>query len=332
MAGMTDVRAENVPVLIVRMVVLCGFLLGWCASVSADTPLQAAGDEVVFRQSAELPEHPLRIVSLEAITTEMLLALDIVPAGAAGLDAYQRQNKPRSEQLDNSVALGTEQQPNLERLIRLKPDLVIGTSSLHGSLFDRLDRLAPTVLYDVSLTPVEGDAIDQIAAVLRHLGVLTHRQPQAGQVLASLDAALADSWQVAADAGITGLPLAVLYPLPAQGVFTVPHENTLVGSLASRLGGNNPWPLTNPRIVHQRVEFHELAQHPDLHLLLIGSSQGAPMFDSRLWQALPVARQQRWGFLPTHYWSFGGPLTAEMILGQMQDVIQQMGQPSTADD
>lgn len=292
----------------------------------AVVPVATASDSMaVSRQSDEIPERALRIVSLEAITTEMLLALGITPVGVGGLDAYQRQDKPLAERLDDSVDLGSDQQPNLERLVKLKPDLIIGTSSLHAGLFDRLDSLAPTLLYEVSLALPTEDAVAQGNVMLRHLGRLTGREQQAERVVSSLDNAIAEAREVARSKGVAGQPLAVLYPLPAQGLFIVSNENTLVVSLANRLGGYNPWPLREARNIHQRIEIHELAAEPDLHLLFIGGFKGSAMFDSPLWQALPVARNQRYGFLPTNYWSFGGPLTAEIIVGQMADVISDMG-------
>lgn len=280
---------------------------------------------IVSRQSQALPDRPLRIVSLEDIGTEMLLALDIVPVGVGGLDAYQQQDKPLAERLDDSVSLGTSQQPNLERLVRLQPDLVIGTSSLHAGLFRRLDSLAPTLLYDVSLEPFAGDAVDQVEGMLRHLADLTGREQRADDVMASLDQVIEDARQAAREAGIADQSLAVLYPLPAQGLFIVSNENTLVVSLANRLGGTNPWPLTDGTTLHQRIEIHELANIPDLHLMFIGGFKGHAMFDSPLWQALPVARHQDYVFLPTIYWSFGGPLTAERIMSQMAELVAQMG-------
>lgn len=307
-----------------RIVTLCLLLLSGLGPVNAAPAADISHAGIVARHSGNVPDRPLRIVSLEAITTEMLLALGVVPVGVGGLDAYRQQDKPGHERLEDSAAIGSDQQPNLEQLIMLQPDLVIGTTSLHSGLFERLSSLAPTLLYDVSLAPAAGDALDQGEAMLRHMAALTDRKEQADQVLERLQQAIRKGQQAAQEAGVTGQPLAVLYPLPTQGLFIVSHENTLVVSLANRLGGTNPWPLRDARNIHHRIEIHELAKRPDLHLMFIGGFEGAEMFDSGLWQALPVARNGRYGFLPTDYWSFGGVLTAENIMSQMTRVLEEM--------
>lgn len=280
---------------------------------------------IVSRMSARLPETPSRIVTLGDLSTELVLALGFEPVGAGGREGYRRQSKPWAERLDDTRSLGSAQQPNLEALIALKPDLIIGSSSLHQGLFERLDRLAPTVLYRVSLAPTEQDAVAAGAAMLRHLAQLTGREERAEAVLAEMHAALAEARQAAHESGVAEQPLAVLYPLVNQGLFIVSNEQTLVVSLANRLGGSNPWPLRNANSIHKRIDIHALAGKPDLNLFLIGGYQGASMFETRLWRALPVAKKQRYGFLETRYWSFGGPGTATVLVRQMSEVLRRMG-------
>jgi len=280
---------------------------------------------IVAAHSETIPEVPVRIVSLDDLTTEILLGLGIQPVGVANPDSYLWQGKPLADRLEGVVSLGTAQQPNLERLISLQPDLILGVSSLHSSLFDRLDRLAPTVMYRVSLEPSPRDAIDAGRAILQHLAALTGREAEARAVIAELEQSLKQGRQVARVSGMAGEPIAVLYPLTEQGQFIVSNEQTLVVSLANRLGGTNPWPLREGHTIHQRIEFHALANVPDAHIFMIGSSSEAPMFETPLWRALQVAKNDHYGFLETSYWSFGGPLTATAIMIQMIDVMHGMG-------
>lgn len=280
---------------------------------------------IVAAQSENIPDDPQRIVSLDDLTTELLLGLGIRPVGVANPDSYRRQGKPLADRLDGVASLGTTQQPNLERVISLQPDLILGVSSLHASLFDRLDRLAPTLMYRVSLDPSPRDAVDMGKAMLEHLAALTGRQAEAGAILEQLGQSLDRGRRVAREQGMAGEPIAVLYPLVEQGLFIVSNEQTLVVSLANRLGGTNPWPLRKGHTIHQRIEIHALASQPDAHVFMIGGFSGAPIFESPLWRALPVARNDHYGFLATNYWSFGGPLTATVIMEQMIEVMNGMG-------
>lgn len=287
----------------------------------------AEGEEkpIVAYQSGVIPDQPLRIVSLDDITTEILLGLGIRPVGVANVDSYRWQGKPMADQLDLVVSLGTSQQPNLERLVSLRPDLILGVSSIHAGLFQRLDALAPTLLYRVSLEPSPRDAVATGEAMLHHLAELTGRQTEAESIGERLHQALDTGRRVARERGLAGQPVSVLYPLPQQGLFIVSNEQTLVVSLANRLGGINPWPLRVGHTIHQRIEIHALAEEPDVNIFMIGNFKGNPMFEQALWRALPVSEANRYGFLPTDYWSFGGPITATVIMEQMIDIMAGMG-------
>lgn len=290
-----------------------------------------ASEPIVTRQSQDIPDNPQRIVSLDDLTTELLLGLGIRPVGVADPDSYRRQGKPLADRLDQTVSLGTAQQPNLERLVSLQPDLILGISSLHSALFDRLDRLAPTIMYRVSLEPGPRDAVDAGRAMLAHLAEITGRQDRAGVIERHLEQSLETGRRVARERGLAGQPVSVLYPLKDQGLFIVSNEQTLVVSLANRLGGTNPWPLREGHTIHRRIEIQEVARQPHLHIFMIGGFESAPMFESRLWEALPVARTERYGFLESNYWSFGGPLTAVVIMDQMVDVMRSMRSGEKAD-
>lgn len=293
----------------------------WCLLFSV---VAHGASDVVAKASPVLPDHPVRIVSLDDLTTEMLLSLGIEPVGAANPDAYRRQGKPNADKLENTASLGSPQQPNLEQLVLLKPDLVLGISSLHSGLFERLSALAPTLIYRVSMAPSSKDAIDAADAMLRHLAGLTGRQAQADAVLKHLYDAIGEGQRAAQNLGLAGHPLAVLYPLSIQGRFIVSNEQTLVVSLANRLGGTNPWPLREARNLHRRIDVQALAAEDDLYVLFIGNFKETALFKSPLWQALPVARHDQYGFLETPYWSFGGAETATVIMQEITDVLSGM--------
>ncbi|MGP1615399.1 MAG: hypothetical protein ACTS5Y_10145, partial [Pollutimonas bauzanensis] len=59
----------------------------------------------------------------------------------------------------------------------------------------------------------------------------------------------------------------------------------------------------------------------ELNAGLIG---GTPMFATPIWKALPVARSGRVAFLPTPYWTFGGPLSVVHLADQIADAVLSM--------
>ncbi len=299
-----------------------------CAALLLGSLLYAAwagaAEPLVARQSANLGAQPLRIVSLDELSTELLVSLGIEPVGVANLANYRRYITIGNERLEHSEALGSAQQPNLEAIARLKPDLIVGVAYLHLPLFERLDGLAPTLIYQVSLASNGRDGVAIGEAMLEHLGRLTGRGVQARDVVEEGRTALAAAQQQVRDRDLAGEPVAVLYPLVQQGTFIALNQQTLIGSLMNRLGVHTPWPLQSAHSLHRRIDMRTFAREERLRVLFVGGQGEAPFFRSALWQALPVARQQHYGFLPTPYWTFGGPRSVAIIANQISEALGAM--------
>lgn len=284
----------------------------------------AADAQLVARQSSGIGDVPQRIVSLDELSTELLVSLGIEPVGVANLASYRRYIGIGNDLLESSVALGSAQQPNLEAIARLEPDLIVGVAYLHLPLFERLDGLAPTLIYQVSLASAGYDGVAIGEAMLEHLGRLTGRQAQAAAVIREGRQALDAARQSVREQALQGEPVAVLYPLVQQGSFIALNQQTLIGSLMNRLEVRSPWTLRSAHSLHRRIDMRSFASEAGLRVLFIGGQEQAPFFASALWKALPVAQQQRYAFLPTPYWTFGGPRSTAAIATQVREAIEAM--------
>jgi iron complex transport system substrate-binding protein len=300
------------------------------AATSRDTAWSpdAVPSSVVARASTRLPAVAQRIVSLDDLSTELLVSLGITPVAVANLAGYRKYVGIGAEQLTSSVALGSPQQPDLEAILRMQPDLVVGVSYLHLSLFARLDAMAPTILFDVSLASGARDGVALGEDMLLRLAELTGREARAAEVLAASRASLARATQDLANAGMAGRPMVALYPMGREGSFIVSNRRTLIASLLTRLGVTAPWQLDSDYSLHRRIGIEEVATQADLTALFIGGQQQSPMFATPMWRALPVARSGRFAFLPTPYWTFGGPVSAGRLAGQVVDAVR--GLPAVA--
>ncbi|MBX3015564.1 MAG: ABC transporter substrate-binding protein [Caldilineaceae bacterium] len=90
---------------------------------------------------------PQRIVTLGQGATDGALALGVTPVGAAdpwtaGGYAYL------AGQLDGITSIGSETEPNLETILSLHPDLIIGSRLRHEAIYDQLAAIAPTVFVE----------------------------------------------------------------------------------------------------------------------------------------------------------------------------------------
>lgn len=285
-----------------------------------------AADDLIARQSAQLPERPLRIVTLDDVATELVTSLGLAPVGVANLAGYRRYVGLGADLLKDAQPLGSVQQPDLETIARLRPDVILGSGYLHLGLFRRLESLGPTLLYRYGME-TDDDAVTRANALLSDLGRRLGRAEEAAAVNLQADRAVADAEAAAQQAGIVGRPLAVLFPLPQQGVFIALNRRVLINALVRRLGGRDPWPLAADRVLHRYHDVQEVAAVPDLTALFVGEQTGHPFFHSRLWQAMPLAYSGRYASLPSPYWTFGGPASVTLLAHQVATALRGLPPP-----
>lgn len=97
-----------------------------------------------------VPGNPQRVVVLDPFyNLGMALEIGVPVVGAPLLTAPDAGLRARA-QAASIVDIGDTRQPDLERIVALKPDLILGDGQLHGQFYDKLARIAPTALIDVA--------------------------------------------------------------------------------------------------------------------------------------------------------------------------------------
>lgn len=96
--------------------------------------------------TTDVPDAPERVVVLTNEGTEALLAMGVVPVGAAN----SWNGDPWWDHIEglmgDAVPVGTESAVNLELVAALEPDLIIGNAQRHEEIYPQLSAIAPTVL------------------------------------------------------------------------------------------------------------------------------------------------------------------------------------------
>ncbi|GGA14712.1 ABC transporter substrate-binding protein [Paenibacillus marchantiophytorum] len=87
----------------------------------------------------QVPTHPKRVIVLTRFLTGNLMALDVPLVGA---DEMSKDNPNFAEKLAGVEAVTDE---SLEKIIELKPDLIVGLSDIKN--IDKFKKIAPTVTY-----------------------------------------------------------------------------------------------------------------------------------------------------------------------------------------
>ncbi|SEG55872.1 iron complex transport system substrate-binding protein [Nonomuraea solani] len=109
----------------------------------------------------KVPMTPKRVVVLDTDKLDTMVSLGLSPVGAAQAQGNQAWPKYLGSALSGTKAVGTLQQLNIEAIMALKPDLILGTKFRQQAFYDKLSKIAPTVFTEkVGVTWKENFLLD----------------------------------------------------------------------------------------------------------------------------------------------------------------------------
>jgi iron complex transport system substrate-binding protein len=154
------------------LVTLIGAAFAGTVGGAADFPLAIhdASGRIV-----QIPARPQRIISLAPSVTEILLALglDRELVGVSDADDYPPDRVQGKIRVGGVII-------NVERVVTLRPDLVVGLQSIQQDQLARLRALHLRIL------ALEASSIDETIEQIRLLGRAAGRSAEAGRLAASL--------------------------------------------------------------------------------------------------------------------------------------------------
>lgn len=106
----------------------------------------AARDMTHAMGVTDVPDTVQRIVVLTNEGTEALLAVGITPVGAVKSWLGDPWYDHVAADLADVTVVGEESAVNLEVLVALEPDLIIGNKQRHEAIYEQLSAIAPTVI------------------------------------------------------------------------------------------------------------------------------------------------------------------------------------------
>lgn len=88
-----------------------------------------------------VPLNPQRVITLDPMSLEGAIALGIQPIATVDVDLNAPQLKRKASKI---LSVGANGEPNLEKILALKPDLILGSDYL-TSIYHQASHIAPTV-------------------------------------------------------------------------------------------------------------------------------------------------------------------------------------------
>ncbi|MEB3212323.1 MAG: iron-siderophore ABC transporter substrate-binding protein [Leptolyngbyaceae bacterium] len=129
------------------------FLLGWvfvlglaaCTGQSASDSTPQTHCRTISHALGEtcVPPNPERVIVLDTSPLDVMFELGLQPIATPDLGDILSYSE---EQLAGIESLGSNEQPNLEGMLQLKPDLILATPFDAPKIYDELSQIAPTVV------------------------------------------------------------------------------------------------------------------------------------------------------------------------------------------
>lgn len=273
---------------------------------------------------------PKRIVSLEWTYAENLLALGVQPVGVADLDGFDQWVNIDKEFDDSVKDVGTRQEPNLEAISRLNPDLIIAVKFRHEQYLDKLKEIAPVVTFapygEKAIQDHYQNMIDELDTVAK----IVNKEDEAEQAVTDLNNFVDEQKQRVVDAGLEGSKYVATQAFTAQNTPTIRlfTGNSIVAKLMSKLGFENAYSTDKAEVYgysEVTVEALQNFQEDDLQFLYIVQEEDN-IFENQLkgkavWENLSFVESGNTHQLPGDTWTFGGVLSAEVLTKQLVDAM-----------
>lgn len=171
---------------------------------------------------------PKRVVILTQEGTEALLELGVKPVGAVESGLGNGWFPHIAKEMQGVTELGDEAQPNVELIVGLKPDLIIGNKVRHEKIYNQLKEIAPTVF----ATTLSGRWKENFALYAETLG----KTKEGEQAIAKYDERVKQAKRKLGDKVVKKVSLVRFLPTAVR----IYQKDTFAGIILSDIGFARP--------------------------------------------------------------------------------------------
>ncbi|MCZ4431400.1 iron-siderophore ABC transporter substrate-binding protein [Agrobacterium sp. SOY23] len=265
-----------------------------------------------------VPDTPRRIVVLDPFyNLGMALELGLPLVGAPLMSVQDHELR---EKADGAMVsdIGEARQPSLERIVALKPDLIIGDAALHSQSYENFKKIAPTALI----------AAKDWKEHFKTLALLSGKSEEAARMLASYES------RVSAIRSKTGSrTMSVLRVTPTGFHVYLDGPAAYAPYVVLRDAGvkRSAYETTEDNTVFKRPEWEDLTLLDGEILLYVVSGKYEAALDDALaarttsnpfWQMMPAVASGNAHRVKRETWmSFNGIGSANRVLDDIEKYL-----------
>ncbi|CAH1205849.1 MULTISPECIES: ABC transporter substrate-binding protein [Paenibacillus] len=277
------------------------------------------------RGEVKLDKPAERVVVLEWTFTEDVIALGVQPVGNADNENYKVYVTSEAALDSNVTDVGARNEPNLETIASLKPDLIISDKRSHEAIHDQLKAIAPTLEFD---TYKGGYDHDHMVSIFNTIATALGKEDKAKEVLADLDQHYADAKEKLAAAGKSDFHYVLTQAFTYQNAASLRMftDNSVVSSTLAKIGLINDWqPEKLEDYGFTTVGIEALSDVQDSSFIYITQPDddvfGEGVKNNSVWNGLNFVKENRTYPIASTTWTFGGPLSSKVLVDEVVGAI-----------
>ena len=280
------------------------------------TVTDSRGEEIQLDAPAD------EVVALEWSEAEDLVALGVMPAGVAQVEDFKTWVNTVS--LDDSVTdVGLRSEPSIDAIAGLQPDLIITEADRSRSQIDDLEEIAPVLVTEGS---DHRDNIGQMQTNLEMIATAVGEEDTADQLMADLDATIAEGREAIEAAGMADATFAAAHGWSEGGSVAIRMfgEGSLLSDLAEELGLSNAWTGKVDEWGLTTTDVEAMTQLGDTYFLYIAPEDNVfaeALPDNPIWQGLPFVENGKVHELDGGTWAFGGPKSSQQVVDEIVGAV-----------
>ncbi|MBD0383985.1 ABC transporter substrate-binding protein [Paenibacillus sedimenti] len=278
--------------------------------------------------TAEIKGTPKRIVALEWTYVEDLLAVGVQPAGVADIKGYKTWVNVQPALAADTVDVGTRQEPNLEAITGLKPDLIITASNRAKSNYESLNKIAPTIVFESYPPEGAGDQYAEMEQTFKTIADLAGKTAEADKVLKDLQKTYDDTKAKLKAANKDGAEFSLTQAFSNQNaaVLRMFTDNSMAVQILQRAGMKNVYKSSKFEIygfATGSIESLPSVQNASFFYIVQDNDNvfDKQLKDNAVWKGLNFVKENQAYKLPGNTWPFGGPLSAKVFVELTADAM-----------
>ena len=266
-----------------------------------------------------VPIKPQRIIVTDQESLEIVVALGFQPVGAVKANIVGSKERILAGRLKSITYLGKESQPNLEKMVKLQPDLILGLG-IDSQAYKLYSQIAPTVTFDFNHAAWKKD-LQLIAQAL-------NKTEQADQLLFQYQSKIKEIQKLLKNQ-LKNIDISVSRFYAGWNFTQFQTPLSFSGSILQEIGFAVP---EKQKLLNEKnsdgtyvTVSKESIELLDADILFIALDPGSEKNYNKyrnnpLWQTLNVVKNQRVYTVDSGHWIFGSILSANAILDDLLQI------------